>query len=79
MHPVIRRAFAPFIAQPLNDLLNISLKTASIFDDWCSATVCPIFTKGHREDASNYRPVSLTSITFEDVDAESFDPDCSHI
>ena len=30
--------------------------------DWKSANVCPIFKKGSRNDAGNYRPVSLTSV-----------------
>ncbi len=60
VHPPILRALAPFIAQPLTDLFNLSLMTASIPDDWRCATVCPLFKKGDREDASNYRPVSLT-------------------
>ncbi len=61
-HLAILRALAFFIAQPLIDLFNLSLRTASIPADWRSATVCPIFKKGDREDGSNYRPVSLTSI-----------------
>ncbi len=39
VHP---RTLAPFIAQPLINLFNLSLRTASIPDDWRSATVCPI-------------------------------------
>ncbi len=45
MHPAILRALAPFVAQPLTDLFNLSLRTASIPDDWHSATVRPIFKK----------------------------------
>ncbi len=62
VHPAILRVLAHFIDQPLTDLVNLSQRTASIPDDWRSATVCPIFKKGDREDAGNYRPVSLTSI-----------------
>ncbi len=53
VHTAILRALGAFIAQPLTDLFNLSLRTASIPDDWRSATVCPIFNKGDREDASN--------------------------
>ena len=30
-------------------------------DDWKSANISPIFKKGNRNMADNYRPVSLTS------------------
>ncbi len=55
------RALAPFIAQLLTDLCNLSLRTASILDDWCNTTVCRLFNKGDREGASNYRPVNHQS------------------
>ncbi len=45
VHPVILRVLAPFIAQRLTDLFNLSLRTASDPDDWRSATVCPILKK----------------------------------
>ncbi|XP_076437010.1 uncharacterized protein LOC143276409 [Babylonia areolata] len=30
--------------------------------DWETANVCPVFKKGERYNAENYRPISLTSI-----------------
>ena len=30
--------------------------------DWRSAVIHPIFKKGNKSDAKNYRPVSLTSV-----------------
>ena len=30
--------------------------------NWLKANVCPVFKKGNRTHASNYRPISLTSI-----------------
>ena len=30
--------------------------------DWLTANICPVHKKGRRDDASNYRPISLTSI-----------------
>ena len=38
-----------------------SLDQGEIPDDWRTANVSPIFTKGSRSKVSNYRPVSLTS------------------
>jgi len=42
-------------------LFNLSLKTREFPIDWKQALVTPIYKKGSRYDANNYRPVSLTS------------------
>ena len=44
-------------------IFNKSLMEGTIPDDWKVAAVAPIFKKGSRHDPSNYRPISLTSIT----------------
>lgn len=50
------------LVKPLTHLFNLSLKTGFIPQDWRDANVIPIFKKGSMSAASNYRPVSLTSI-----------------
>jgi len=50
------------ISYPLCLLFRKSLDETSIPDDWKQATVTPIFKKGNRNQAENYRPVSLTSV-----------------
>ena len=50
------------ISYPLCLLFKKSLQETVIPDDWKVATVTPIFKKGNRTKAENYRPVSLTSI-----------------
>ncbi len=62
LHPKILRALAPFIAESLTELSNLSLLTTEVPEHWRSAIICPIFKKGDREVTGNYRPVSLTSI-----------------
>ena len=42
-----------------------SLKQGKIRIDWTTANVVPIFKKGDRLQPINYRPISLTSITFK--------------
>jgi len=44
-------------------LFQASLDQGRIPSEWSEALVTPIFKKGERNKASNYRPVSLTSIT----------------
>ncbi|MBZ4217672.1 hypothetical protein, partial [Klebsiella aerogenes] len=50
------------IADLLTVVCNLSLKTATVPEDWRIADVTPIFKKGRRGDPGNYRPVSLTSV-----------------
>ena len=49
-------------ASVLAALFTQSLQTGHLPDDWLSANVSPIFKKGDRGLASNYRPVSLTCV-----------------
>jgi len=51
------------LAPILAELFQQSIDTGSIPDDWLTANVVAIFKKGNKHEASNYRPVSLTSIT----------------
>ncbi|KAK3098073.1 hypothetical protein FSP39_015909 [Pinctada imbricata] len=44
-------------------IFSASLHQGRIPDEWKEATVTPLFKKGDRGKAANYRPVSLTSIT----------------
>ena len=39
-------------------ILTITLTT----EDWCFANVVPVFKKGDKKEALNYRPISLTCI-----------------
>jgi hypothetical protein len=50
------------IVEPLREIFNESIREGVIPDDWKIANVTPIFKKGARDQCSNYRPVSLTSI-----------------
>ena len=50
------------IALPLAFLLNTTMEKNEIPADWKKAYVSPIFKKGARNVAANYRPISLTSI-----------------
>lgn len=46
---------------PLAYIFNLSIRSGHIPQDWRDANITPLFKKGSRTSASNYRPVSLTS------------------
>ena len=50
------------VALPLCIIFNESLRSGEVPDDWKIAHVTPVFKKGSRSLAENYRPISLTSV-----------------
>ena len=46
----------------LTDIFDHSIKSGKLPDEWVEANVAPIFKKGDRHTASNYRPISLTCV-----------------
>ena len=49
------------ILSPLHFIFNSSLHNNVIPSQWKQALITPIYKKGNRNKASNYRPISLTS------------------
>ena len=60
-HLVLQR-LREVIAPVLHVIYQKSLDTGRVPKDWSTAYVCPLFKKGDTSLASNYRPISLTSI-----------------
>jgi hypothetical protein len=58
----ILRETAVEIAPVLTAIFNQSLKCGTLPKDWLTANIAPIFKKGNKNLAENYRPVSLTCI-----------------
>ncbi|MEG7525297.1 MAG: reverse transcriptase domain-containing protein, partial [Chromatiales bacterium] len=50
------------LAPILTYIFRRSLALGEVPSDWCIAHVTPIYKKGQKYEAENYRPVSLTSI-----------------
>ena len=57
----IKRTIA-VLASPLCKMYNVSLSNGVLPDEWKVAHIVPIFKKGDPHKASQYRPISLTSV-----------------
>ena len=62
IHPKVLRETQKTISTPLAMLFRKSLDTGTVPHDWTLARIVPIYKKGCKQDAGNYRPVSLTSV-----------------
>ena len=62
LHPRVLKQLAPTIAPILQLIFQKSIDSGQVPSDWKTANVCPIFKKGQKYDAANYRPVSLTCV-----------------
>lgn len=62
VHPRILTEAKEVLTAPLTALFNKSLNDGKLPTDWKKANIIPIFKKGDRREAANYRPVSLTSV-----------------
>ena len=62
IHSYILKACANTLYVPLTILYSQSLSSGVLPDEWKQAHVVPVFKKGQRNQASNYRPISLTSL-----------------
>ena len=57
-------AMIPYLAR----LLDITMNNGTLPGDWKRATVIPIHKGGDRSLVTNYRPVSLTSVVFKQME-----------
>ena len=62
LKPLVLQRLREVIAPVLQVIYQKSLDTGRVPKDWSTAYVCPLFKKGDTSLASNYRPISLTSI-----------------
>ena len=62
VHPHVLKECSMSLSYPLYLVFKKTLETGILPDIWKKANVTPLFKKGSKLKASNYRPVSLTSI-----------------
>ena len=62
IHPRFLKELANEISIPITIIFNTSLRMMELPVEWRQGQISAIFKKGNRKLASNYRPVSLTSI-----------------
>ena len=62
LHPRVLKELAVELGPVFAHLFQQSIDTGEIPKEWSLANICPLFKKGDRSLARNYRPVSLTCI-----------------
>ncbi|KAK4809656.1 hypothetical protein QYF61_002553 [Mycteria americana] len=62
IHPRVLKKLADVFTKPLSIIYQQSWLTGEVPVDWRLENVTPVYKKGQKEDARNYRPVSLTSV-----------------
>ncbi len=62
MSPRLLKELKQQILKPLTDFCNLTLQQIKVLRDWKQANVTPIYKKGDKSVAFNYKPVSFTSV-----------------
>ena len=76
---IVLKNLADVIAEPLAIMFQKSVDTGELPKEWKTANVSPIYKKGDKTLASNYRPVSLTSVTCKILESILRDHIDSHL
>ena len=69
IHPMILKQCADILAKPLSPIFKSSYRLGIVPENWKTAIVAPIRKKGSKHEASNYRPISLTSVVCKVMEA----------
>ena len=62
LKPILLKELSEEIAPIIQVIFERSTQTGKLPAEWCRAQVIPIFKKGDKSSAANYRPISLACI-----------------
>ena len=62
LHPMVLREAANEVVKSLTTIFQQSILQGELPNDWKKANISPFHKKGPKDEAGNYRPVSLTSV-----------------
>ncbi|XP_047129531.1 uncharacterized protein LOC124809466 [Hydra vulgaris] len=71
IHPLILKNCADSVTLPLTLIFKESFVKSELPTQWIASNITPLFKKGDKLEAANYRPVSLTSITCKIMEGKS--------
>ena len=77
--PRILKELHTVIAEPLYNIFRKSIDQGKLPRGWKIGYVSPIFKKGDRHQAKNYRPVSLTSVVCKTLESMICDKIMCHL
>ena len=69
IHSLFLRNTSEEVANPFTQIFNKSITESELPYDWKQANISPIYKKGARNEAGNYRPISLTSVVCKMLEA----------
>ena len=70
VHPRLLTRCAASLSYPLKLIFNSSLREGRLPLEWLSSQITPIFKKGSRTTALNYRPIAITSVPCKVLEKE---------
>ena len=79
LHPVLLAATAVSLAHHWANIFSESMESGQLPKEWNVANVTPIFKKGDKQMAGNYRPISLTAIPCKVMESIIRDELMSHL
>ena len=62
LQPLLLKELREEIVPIMQVIFERSIQTGKLLIEWCRAQVTPVFKKGDKSSAANYRPISLTCI-----------------
>jgi hypothetical protein len=62
MHPRVLKECSDILSKPIYRIMRQSLDTGELPHAWKEGYISAIFKKGKKQEACNYRPISLTSV-----------------